>query len=183
VAERIVLLGPSPDTGGVGTYCHALEMTALDADALRTGGIVNVRLAQFSGELANATVLDLTDEYVAANGSLEKAWEKMNWFLLHMSTVRRINVKTPIPLWNGGRRRVDRALDRNGHVRVIPEEGDLAVLLKDVKLDSRKRTLPAGMNALISSVSEDDSTVVIKYRDEEGTHLLALAATEVEAIP
>jgi hypothetical protein len=184
MAERVVLLGPSPDTGGVGTFCHALEMTALDADALRRGGVVKVRLAQFSGELANATVLDLTDEYVASHGSLEKAWDQIDGFLGgHMGTVRRVSVKTPIPLWNGGRRRFDPELNAAGHVRLIPEEGDLARTLAPIKLDSRKHTIPKGQNVLIDGVSADDATVTVKWIDDEGTHLLHLAATEVEAVP
>jgi hypothetical protein len=174
MAERVVLLGPQPDTGGVGTYCHALEMTALDADALRQGGIVKVRIAQFSGDLANATVLDLTDEYISKHGSYEEAWAQIDGFLGHMRSVTRRQIKTPIPLWNGGCRTFTD--DR----KLVPEPGDLAILLEPVKLD-RNETLLAGMNVLIDAVTPD--AVVIKYHQNGLTRLLALPTTQVEAIP
>jgi hypothetical protein len=174
MAERVVLLGPQDIEA---KQCAALEMTALDADALREGGVVRVRLAQFSGDVRNATVLDLTDEYINRHGSLEKAWEQIDGFLAHMRSVRRVRVKTPIPLWNGGRRTYT-----DDH-RLVPETGDLARVLKDITLSSRDATLAADQNVLIDGVSDDGTFVTIKWRDAEGTHLLAVAATEVEAIP
>lgn len=180
MAERVILLGPSPDTGGVGTYCHALEMTALDADALVTGGVCKVRIAQFSGDVANATVLDLAQSYIDKHGSYEKAWAQIDGFLGHMRSVTRRQVKTPIPLWNGGRRTFIKDGD---HARLLPEPGDLARLLVEVKTEM-SGILPSGFNVLVEAVSTGGEIVTIKWINGDGTvKLLNVASVEIEAVP
>lgn len=190
MAERVILLGPkAADYLGdsredAGAFCYALEMTALDADALATGGIVKVRLAQFSGQLANATVLELTDRYVSEHGGLNEAWQEIDAFLGHMQSVTRLSIKTPIPLWNGGRRRFVACAE--GRHRMIPEPGDLARLLVPIKIRGQKNPLPAGWNVLVEAVGEGDDPEIcaVRWIDADGgSHLLSVASTEIEATP
>jgi len=112
MADRVVLLGPQVGAGKPDSHCPALELDALNASALLAGGTVKVCVTQYSGPLANATVLELSDQYVGVGMGVTsavryrhetKAWEKITAFLAHQHGVTPIEVKTPIPLWDGGR--------------------------------------------------------------------------------
>lgn len=65
---------------------------------------------------------------------------------------------------------------------IVPRAGDLARVLKDVTLDGGG-TLPANQNVLVEYVLEDVPTVVgIKWRDADGTHVMAINVGALEVI-
>lgn len=67
--------------------------------------------------------------------------------------------------------------------RIVPRTGDLARMLEAVKLESGG-VLPTGQNVMVVHVLEEDPEVVgIRWRDTEGTHVMAMDVTKLEVVP
>lgn len=67
--------------------------------------------------------------------------------------------------------------------RIVPEPGDLARMLEDVKLESGGK-LRADQNVQVQHVAGDPVTMVgIRWRDEDGTHVMAMDVEKLEVVP
>lgn len=76
-----------------------------------------------------------------------------------------------------------RLVDLDG--RYVPQRGDLARVLVDVPLTGGG-LLAANQNVLVEHVLMDNDEpefVGIKWRDNEGTHCMALDVTKIEIVP
>lgn len=67
--------------------------------------------------------------------------------------------------------------------RFVPRPGDLARVLCDVILEGGGR-LPADQNVLVTNVADSDPDVVgIRWRDKDGTHVMAITVEKIEVVP
>lgn len=70
-----------------------------------------------------------------------------------------------------------------GDGRVVPRKGDLARVLEDVRLEG-DGCLPADQNVLVEHVLEEVPEVVgVKWRDGNGTHVMAMDVAKLEVVP
>lgn len=66
--------------------------------------------------------------------------------------------------------------------RLVPRSGDLARMLEDVELEGGWK-LRADQNVLVESVMQEVPEVVgIKWRDREGTHVMAMDVSKLEVV-
>lgn len=66
--------------------------------------------------------------------------------------------------------------------RIVPREGDLARVLEDIALESGVR-LRADQNVLVSRIVSGGHVVGVKWRDGDGTHVMALPVDKIEVVP
>lgn len=67
--------------------------------------------------------------------------------------------------------------------RIVPRNGDLAFVLERVELGGGG-VLRAGQNVLDKHVLEEVAEIVgIKWRDCEGTHVMAIDVSKLEIVP
>lgn len=67
--------------------------------------------------------------------------------------------------------------------RIVPRNGDLAIVTEDVVLGGGGK-LRSGQNVIVEHVLEEIPEVVgIKWRDSDGTHVMALDVSKLEVVP
>lgn len=66
--------------------------------------------------------------------------------------------------------------------RFVPRPGDLARVIDDVLLEGGV-TLRFDQNVLVEHVVGDGYVVGVKWRDKEGTHIMALPSEKIEVVP
>lgn len=67
--------------------------------------------------------------------------------------------------------------------RYVPRSGDLARMLEDVTLEGGGK-LRAWQNVLVTHVTEEVPEMVgIKWRDADGTHVMAMDVDKLEVVP